>query len=116
MAHMGLNKKNNTILFILMGFKVLGKVDPLEAKSPEDVRNLVNRCIQRRYLNKPGQRIFLDYKLDILPDSIEVLPKDLFTALSFFGYDIPFTLNTSFKLWKNFIISYGPSCTGFFLA
>ncbi len=110
------DKREGSILFVLMGFTVLGRIDQLEAKSPEDVRNLVNRCIQRRYLNKPGQRIFLDYKLDISPSSIEVLPKNLFTALSFFGYDIPFALNTSFKLWKNFVISYGPSCTGFFLA
>jgi hypothetical protein len=108
--------KENTILFILMGFTVLGKIDKLETESPHDIRKLVNQVIQKRFVKKPGQRIFLDYKLDISPDSLEIFPKNLFTALLLFGYDIPFTLNTPFKLWKNFIISYGPSCTGFFLA
>lgn len=111
------NKKKDTILFILMGFKVLGKVEKLDVtKSPNDVRRLINQSIQKRFVNKPGKSIFIDYQLDISSDSIEIFPKNLFTALSFFGYDVPFTLDTSFKLWKNFIISYGPSCTGFFLA
>ena len=111
------NKKENTILFILMGFKVLGKIENLDVtKSTGDIRKLVNQSIQKKFVKKPGQRIFLDYKLDISPDSIEIFPKNLFTALLFFGYDIPFILDTSFKLWKNFIISYGSSCTGFFLA
>lgn len=113
---MGSNKKQD-ILFILMGFVVLGKVTKLDlTKSSEDIRKLFNKSIQKRFVKKPGQIIFLDYKLDIASDSIEIFPKNLFTALLFSGYDIPFTLNTPFKVWKNFIISYSPSCTGFFLA
>jgi hypothetical protein len=107
----------NTALFILMGFKVLGKVENLDVtKPPSDIRKIVDQSIQKRFVKKPGQRIFIDYRLDISPDSIEIFPKNLFTALSFFGYDVPFALNTPFKAWKSFIISYGPSCTGFFLA
>ncbi len=110
------DKREDIILFILMGFKVLGKIGKLEAKSLQDIRELVDQVIQKKFVKKPGQRIFLDYNLDISPDSIEVSPKNFFTALLLSGYNIHFTLDTSFKLWKNFIISYGPSCTGFFLA
>lgn len=106
-----------SVLFILMGFKVLGKVEKVGTEYPLlDIRRRVNQTIQKRFVKKPGQRIFIDYKLDISSDSIEIFPKNLFTALLFFGFDVPSTLDTSFKVWKGFVISYGPSCTGFFLA
>lgn len=109
-------REETTILFILMGFKVLGKIEKIKIKSSDNIFDLVNQSIQKKFVKKPGQRIFLDYRLDISADSIEVFPKNLFTALLFSGYNTHFTLDFSFKIWKNFIISYGPSCTGFFLA
>ena len=94
-------RQGSNTLFILMGFKVLGKIEELDlTKSPDDIRKLVEKSIQKRYIKKPGQRIFLDYKLDISPNSIEIFPKNLFTDLLFVGFDVPSTLDTSFKVWN----------------
>jgi len=75
----------------------------------------IKAMINSMCIRSPGDRFFINYDFIISDATVEIKPKNIFTALRLHGYNISTEINPPFKLWKNFTIGYFPKFTGFFL-